>query len=61
MPEDMTVKDLQKALDGIPPETKVVGEVCFGEHHGLKLCHVGLGQEEKFVLFFKKRNTCKRA
>ncbi len=57
MPEDMTVEELKKALDGISPETKVVGEVCFGKHHGLRPCHVGLGQEEKFVLFFKEKRS----
>lgn len=56
MHEDMTVEELKKALDGIPPKTKVVGEVCFEEHYGLRLCHAGPGQEEKFVLFFKERN-----
>ena len=56
MHEDMTVEELKKALDGIPPKTKVVGEVCVEEHYGLRLCHAGPGQEEKFVLFFKERN-----
>lgn len=59
MPEVTAAEELKKALDGILPETKAVEEVCFGEHHGLRLCHAGLGQEEeeKFVLLFKEKSV----
>lgn len=54
----MTVKDLKDIVNAIPQEkdnVEIVGEVCFGKHHGFQLCHAGLGQENKFVLFFKER------
>lgn len=56
----MTIKELKEKLSNVPSKydearIEVVGEVCFGKHHGLDLCHAGMGQEDKFVLFFKER------
>jgi len=55
----MTIKDLRDLLNSIPPEqitSEIVGEVCFEKYHGLELHYAGFGHENKFVLFFKKRN-----
>jgi len=52
----MSVEELRRALAEAPGDMEIVGEKCFEEHHGLRLVHAGVGQEEKFVLFFKARS-----
>ena len=51
----MSVEELRRALAEAPGDMEIVGEKCFEGHHGLRLVHAGIGQEEKFVLFFKDR------
>lgn len=49
----MTVEALKQILEKAPSDMEIVGEKCFEKHHGMKLVHAGIGQDEKFVLFFK--------
>ena len=49
----MNVEDLMVILSSVPANTPIVGEECFKSHHNLKLVHAGMGQDGKFVLFFK--------
>lgn len=53
----MTIKDLKDMINNISSENdnvEVVGEICFKKRHGLDLHYAGMGQENKFVLFFKE-------
>ena len=53
----MNVEELLRILSSVPQDTEVVGEESFKEHHGLRLVHAGMGQDGKFVLFFKKASS----
>ena len=52
----MIVEELRAALAELPPSLEVVGEECFKGHHNLRLVHAGVGQDGKFVLFFKDKS-----